>query len=78
VFGNNHVSGSSSQKKNVPYIRQHAYCTFRNCCKFIVSARKDQHFDETVNLQIVIMRDENHGRPKHVNFAEHPLQKQKR
>jgi len=62
AFGKNHVSGLSSRKRNVAYIRQHAYCTFKNCCKFIVSVHKDQNFDETVRLQIEIVGEENHGR----------------
>ena len=62
AFGNSHVSPLSSRKRNIPYIRQHAYCTFKSCCNFLVSVHKNQNFTKTVRLEIVITGNENHGR----------------
>src|SRR5882757_2734126 len=62
AFGRNHVSSLNSRKKKVPYILQQAYCTFTDCFTFRISVCKSQQFSNTVEIQILIFGEENHGR----------------
>ena len=62
AFGRNHVSSLNSRKRKVPYILQRAYCTFTNYCTFRISVSKNQNFANTVELEVVIFGEENHGR----------------
>ena len=61
AFGYSHVSQRSSQKKRYPFIRQDARCTFDNCCKFRFEVKKNQDFEESIEILMITFGRENHG-----------------
>lgn len=62
AFGYCRTSSLTSRKKNSPFIRQDAYCTFENCCKFRIIILKTQDFASAINMQINTLGKAMHGR----------------
>jgi hypothetical protein len=59
-FGYTRVSEASSRKRKSPHIKQHAKCTFANCCSFKFIVDKNQREESNIKLQLLTKGQECH------------------